>query len=308
MIDEVTGQVLDDEPEVDDNVRPLRPQRPPPRPGVRRTTVSGRTESSSDDSKALIAHARTIEVEGASDRLGLGELRETLVASEEARRGLTQDLIGLGERHEAEVDRVRNEYDRAFDSLEARHEREATKWREERDRLRRECERLEREAKDQRKAKKKHKKSVAEQELKIEELRQAGMLRHGLLTMLAPGVSPIAGQVARHIPDLISFLRTAMGATPEPVGDGSDDETVLDRAAAIRFAGNLFSPQNEELLEDLKRLAVDFIDMDGKAVVVQEWDRVQRYIWSALRRESEAARKAEVSANPKPEEKQADAS
>jgi hypothetical protein len=68
----------------------------------------------------------------------------------------------------------------------------------------------------------------------------------------------------------------------------------MDRAAAIRFAGHLFEPQNEELLEDLKRLAVDYVDKDGVTSIVYEWDRVQRYIWSSLRGEAE-------SANPKRE-------
>ena len=295
-INDQTGEILSDEDldqEGDDesNVRPLRPQRPPRQPrqgGVRRTSVSGSSSSEGDDAKSLLAHSRVVEVEGAVDRLGLGVLNDTLVSSEHARRGLTRDNIELRERHEKEIDRVRDEYDRSFDAMEIRHEREAARWREDRDRLRNEVSRLEREMKDERKSKKKHKNSVAVLTLEMEKLKEAGATNRKVIGLLAPGVSPIANKVAEHLPDLFSFMRSAFGDSMPAQSATTDAETLKDRAAAIRFAGRLFEPQNSDLLDDLQRMAFNEVMEDGVTVIVLEWERVQRYIWSSLQRESEA--------------------
>ena len=75
------GERADDAPK--DNVHDFSPRRPP-RAGSRRVTTGERTRS--DESGMLNAHARFMEVEGASDRLGLGALSETLQTSEAARR------------------------------------------------------------------------------------------------------------------------------------------------------------------------------------------------------------------------------
>lgn len=229
-----------------------------------------------------------VEVEGANERLGLSELRATLTDSEEARRGLTADLFGLQDRHEKEVDRVRDEYDRAFNAMEARQTREASRWRDDRDRLQREIERLEREAKDEKKSKKKHKKSVAALELQVATLREEGKSRRAVLSLLSPGVPPLANEFAKHVPDLFAYLRTVLGNIGVSAGAGSEEE-IKDRAAAIRFAGRLFEPQHADLLDDLKRIAFDVVDEDGQTIIVSEWERVQRCVWSALRREAEAA-------------------
>ena len=290
-IDDVTGQILNEEDD-ENNVTPLR--RRPVRPGVRRTTVSGSLSSSSDDAKTALSHARIVEVEGASDRLGLGSLRDTLDSSEAARRGLTQDLVSLRTSYETEVERVRAEYESAADATEGRHAREALRWREDRDNLRREVERLEREAKDQRKAKKKHKKTAAAMEIKLEELRQAGSSRLATIGLVASGVPPIAQKLAEHIPDIFMLVRKAMGGVVSTMPPAGNDDLVKERAAAIRFAGRLFEPQNQDVLDDLKALAYDVVDENGKTTVVSEWDLVNGFLWSLLRNTATAA-------EPKPE-------
>lgn len=308
-VDDETGEILNDEERDEeqtgtDNVRPLRkPRRPPLQPGTRRTTM---TNSVSDgDAKALLAHARTIEVEGASDRLGMVAIKESLESAEDARRGLTRDLIELKSLNAQEIDRVRDEYERAADASEARHAQEALRMREDRDKLRREIDRLERELKDAQKAKKKHKKSVASLELSLAQLREEGQSKRAVLGLLAPGVPPLANELARHVPDIFAFMRSALGKTGEAAVKASNptdpEETILDRAAAIRFAGRLFEPQSEDVLEDLKRLAFNVVDEDGTTVVVPEWDRVQRYVFSAWRQEAEAANPPRVTVDQEAE-------
>jgi hypothetical protein len=289
--DEATGQITDDDEE--DNVRPLRHQRPAPlRPGARRTSLSGSTTTSNDDAKAMIAHARILEVEGASDRLGLVALRESLESSEEARRGLTEDLVSLRGSFESEINRVQKENDRLFDAAERRRAQEADRWADDRDRLQREIDRLEREIKDQKKAKKKHKKSVANLEIALETLKEEGATKRSMFALLAPGVPPLANEVAKVAPAFFTFIRNAFAASGVVINESGDD-SVEDRAAAMRFAGRLFDPQNEDLLDDLKSKAYNVVvEESGESVVVSEWDRVQRYIWSALRHESDAADQA----------------
>jgi len=269
----------------DDNVRSFSR-----RPGTRRTAIRDSLTSSSDDSKTLNSHARILEVEGASDRLGIAALRETLDLSEEARRRLTQDSIEARTRQEVEIDRIRDEYEKAADASESRHAAESRRWREEIARLNAEIRRLEEELDDAKKAKKKHKKAARSFELQIEELREKGAKNRAILGLLAPGVPPIAEQVAKHVPDLFIFLRSVVSSAGVrmPAEQGSDEEAVRDRAAAIRFAGRLFDQTNEDVLGDLQKLAFDVIEDRGEVVIVQEWDRVQRYIMAALRHEAEA--------------------
>jgi chromosome segregation ATPase len=277
-IDEATGQILDDED--DDQVVPIRR---PPRAGARRTSLSGTTTSASDDSKTILSQARIIEVEGATDRLGVGVLNQTLNMSEERSRRLMSDLSRLRDSHEEELGRTRDEYERAADAAESRHAREAVAWRSERDRLRLEIQRLEAEAKDLQKSKKKHKRRVADLTIKIEELRESGLTKRALVGGLAQGVPPLAEKLAEHLPDILSFF-TSFGIKSASV---SKDEATKDRAAAIRFVGRLFDPKNEELLEDLKRQAEDVVDQDGQAVIVSEWDRIVRYVTAAIQRDAE---------------------
>jgi hypothetical protein len=275
---------------------PLRPppKRPPPRPGDRRVTVSGSSSGASDDSRLVTATARQVEVEGHIDRLGSAELRTTLKASEEARRYLTQDLVDAGERRDAEVERVRAEYEAAAEAAQQRHGADARRWRAEFDRLQKEAADLRRDLKDAKKAKKKHKRSVQAAELQIAELREAGeSKRAGYAlagTFAAAGVPPLAMGLARVLPDLFAIFR---GVVPRaPAAPGAAEEAVLDRAAAIRFASRLFDPTNElavGVLEDMERLATIDVVEDGQEVVVNEWKRVQRCVWAALRREAEAA-------------------
>lgn len=300
MTDE--AEVADDiESEEEDNVRPLRPQRPPPRPGNRRTSITSSTQATGEDAKAMMALSRTIEVEGASDRLGLSAVTDTLESSEKARRGLTEDLALAKERHQVEVDDIREEYGRAFDAMEARHEREARRWRDDRDKLRKEIERLEGDVKVAKKAKKKHKKSVQEMELKIATMREEGAFRRTALSVVAPGVPPLANKLAEHLPDIARFIRSTFGSAAVAPAPVSTDDATKDRAAAIRFAGNLFSPQNQDIVDDLKRLAEDVIIGDGgKTVIVSEWERVERYIWSALQRD--VASQAPVDSEPSVEQ------
>lgn len=292
---ESESESMEDEDRVVVDFKPPVPRarRSPLAPGTRRATVSS---STSDDSKVLLAHARTIEVEGTSDRLGLAEVRESLGHSEIARRGLTDDLIRLQERHEAEVDRVRDEYDRAANASEGRHAQEAARNRREVERLQREAEGLRRELKDEKKSKKKAKKKVVEAEYKIETLREKGLEKRAFYGMLASGVPPMANAIAQNAPTFLGFIASLFGGVAART-DGNDVESVRDRAAAIRFAGRLFDPQNElavVVLQDLERLAFDTVTKDGETVFVSEWESVQRHVWAALRREAEAAAVADV--------------
>jgi hypothetical protein len=277
-IDEATGQILDDED--DDQVVPIRR---PPRAGARRTSLSGTTTSASDDSKTILSQARIIEVEGATDRLGVGVLNQSLNMSEQRGRRLMSDLAHLRDSHQDELARTRDEYERAADVAESRHGREAAAWRSERDRLRLEIQRLEAEAKDLQKSKKKHKRRVADLTLKIEELRESGLTKRALVGGLAQGVPPLAEKLAEHLPGILSFF-TSIGIKSTSV---PKDEATKDRAAAIRFVGRLFDPKNEDLLEDLKRQAEDVVDQNGQAVIVSEWDRIVRYVTSAIQRDAE---------------------
>lgn len=278
------------EEEEEDNVHPLRPppQKPRPRPGSRRASVSGSSSGVDGDSNVMRAHTRLIEVQDSSDRLGLQAMRETVAASEGARRDLYSDLRDMRDQHDREIDRLRDEYERAADAAERRHTQEAIRWRDDRDRLQREIEGLQRDLKDAKKAKKRHKKSVAELEIKLSEIKETGETKRAVFGLLAPGVPPLANEAAKHVPGFLAFLKSLLGGAT--VGAPQEEgEAVKDRAAAIRFAGRLFDPKNSDLLLDLQELAFDVIDDNGTAVVVKEWDRVQRYVWSALQREAESS-------------------
>jgi hypothetical protein len=260
--------------------RPLRDSR--------RVRSFGRSSTEANDAGMLNAHSRLIEVEGASDRLGLAEMRTTLESSEGARRELTADILHQADRHDRYVDRLRDEYEEAADRAEKRHDEEMRRSRADRDRLARKIEELEKELKDEKKEKKRAKKSIANLELKIEEIRESGQKRRDFLGFFAPSVPILATTAAEYAPGVLSFIRSVMGPVV-PQQNRDDSESVLDRAAAIRFAGRLFDVRNAEILSDLQSLAFDVVDDGIVSRVVPEWPRVQRYILNALRGEAEAA-------------------